>query len=83
VTPRHRGSRGASRVPAGMGVIKKLRDLVSRDQTMRRRGERDAPTDPVHGTRESTDGAYVGRAGADEAGDGAPVDDSTGAGRDS
>jgi hypothetical protein len=80
---RHRGSRGGFRIPGDMGLIQKVGELVSRDRRMRERGERDAPTDPAHGTRESTDGTYVGRAGDDEAGGGAPVSDDTGAGRDS
>jgi hypothetical protein len=70
-----------------MGLIQKLGAMISRDRTMRARGEHDAPTDPAHGTRESAegtaDGTYVGRAGDDEPGDGGPVSDHTGAGRDS
>jgi hypothetical protein len=76
-----------------MSWLQKIAAFVARDRRMRRRGERDAPTDPAHGTRESAAGGYVGRAGADEPGDtgtsgaegraGGPVDDQTGAGRDS
>jgi hypothetical protein len=75
-----------------MGLFDKLGGLLSRDRRMRERGERDAPTDPAHGTRESTDGTYVGRAGDDESGDtgisgsegraGGAVGDDQGAGRD-
>jgi hypothetical protein len=75
-----------------MSMLEKLVQLFRRDRRMRDRGERDAPTDPAHGTRESRDGPYVGRAGADETGDtgisgaegraGGRVPDDTGAGRD-
>jgi hypothetical protein len=49
-----------------MGLLHKLGEMFSRDRKMRERGERDAPTDPAHGTRESAGGSYVGRAGGDE-----------------
>jgi hypothetical protein len=75
-----------------MGLLQTLGGLFSRDRRMRDRGEQDAPTDPANGTRESTDGTYVGRAGADEPMDegvsgaeargGGPVDGHTGAARD-
>jgi hypothetical protein len=75
-----------------MGWIQKLGRLIARDSRMRERGEQDAPTDPAHGTRESADGTYVGRAGSDETADpgvsgaearaGGAVSDRSGAGRD-
>jgi hypothetical protein len=65
-----------------MGLFQRVAALISRDRRMRARGENDAPTDPAHGTRETAGGTYVGRAGADEPGDGGPVSDHTGAGRD-
>jgi hypothetical protein len=75
-----------------MGLMEKLGSMLGRDRRMRGRGENDAPTDPAHGTRESTDGPYVGRAGADEPMDegisgaeargGGAIDGHTGAARD-
>jgi hypothetical protein len=43
-----------------MSWIQKLTELVSRDRTMRDRGENDAPTDPAHGTRETGGGPDIG-----------------------
>jgi hypothetical protein len=74
-----------------MGLMEKLGTLIRRDRRMRARGENDAPTDPAHGSRESTDGPYVGRAGGDEPMDegisgaearGGRADGQTGAARD-
>lgn len=67
-----------------MGWLQKVTGLVRTDRRMRERGERDAPTDPAHGTRETGGGKeeWVGRGGADEVGDSAPVGDHTGAARD-
>ena len=42
-----------------MSLIERLTRLISRDRTMRERGENDAPTDPAHGTRPAGGGSDV------------------------
>ena len=42
-----------------MNLISRVVRLVSRDRAMRQRGEDDAPTDPLHGTRATGGGSDV------------------------